>query len=88
MENNEEKNVQGCKTCGGVYNPPKIDNIDDIEDIAINDINKERMIYDIFTKSFKPYGEYMEEYKQKMFGQRGVIIIENYNNIDGISFKE
>jgi len=88
MENNEQKNIEGCKTCGGEYRPPKIDNIDEISEIDINNVNKDRMIYDVFTKSFRPYGEYMEEYKQKMFGQRGVIIIENYNPIDDVRFRD
>jgi hypothetical protein len=49
-------------------NTLKIDNFDNVNIDDELDINCDRLVYDIFTKSFVPYDQYMRDYKNKMYG--------------------
>lgn len=51
-------------------NTLKIDNFDNVNIDDELDIKCDRLVYDIFTKSFVPYDQYMRDYKTKMFGEK------------------
>ena len=68
MNRDETKSDGGNHTTPKPKSVLKIKDFEGIEEINMDCINTNRIVYDVLTKSFVPYDEYMAGYQKKMYG--------------------
>jgi len=64
----------------------KIKDFDNIEQVDMDNINPNRVVYDILTKTFVPYDEYMANYRDKMYGLKSKDDYRNSQPKDDIDY--
>ena len=85
-------NRDETKSDGGNPNTPKpksvlkIKDFEGVEEINMDCINTNRIVYDVLTKSFVPYDEYMAGYKKKMYGLKTSIDEDKSKPQDDIDY--